>query len=201
MDPAKLKAAIEAIKNNDGDAALAVLEGMLVGEGGEEAPPEALGETPETPPPAAGEEQQSVLARIEKTMAGMNETIVKLSAQVKAYESTEATRESEERVELVAGLVKLCGEAPATAWSGKPEDRKPAEPWASMPIAALRDRVKRLSKNAPRRPAPPEAIDGGDDVAQLSKAEQAAADKITDPAAKQRFINLRLSRKGPPANG
>jgi phage I-like protein len=56
-----------------------------------------------------------------------------------------AALEGGERRRLVGELVKLGAEIPATAWADD-DATKPAEPWASMPIATLRDRVAKLTK-------------------------------------------------------
>lgn len=69
--------------------------------------------------------------------------------------------EDEQRRELVASMVRLGTETPATAWApgadGLPDGKTPAEPWASMPVEALRARVAALSaaKPAPVEPQPP----------------------------------------------
>lgn len=196
MDPTKIKAALDAIEAGDEAAALALLKELIAsaaggGEGDPPATDNALGENAEAPPPAAGEEDAPAkLARLEATLSGMAATIERLSQHTKTQEQAAANAEASERVELVASLVKLGAETPATAWSGKPEDRKPAEPWASVAIGVLRERVKRFGKTPARLSAPV-----GDETSNLTDAEQAAANKITDPAAKQRFVNLRLSRK------
>jgi hypothetical protein len=173
MDPEKLKAAIEALKNGDGDAALAVLEDMLIGASSGEAPPPAegaaLGESADPPPPAPGEEdpEKAAAARLCKitghtSLEGVAEFVAKAAKRIDEDEQTRGRVERDERRTLVGELVKCGSETPATAWSGKPEDRTPAEPWASLPIVALRERVKRLSK-APAAPprAPREEVVGG----------------------------------------
>lgn len=73
-----------------------------------------------------------------------------------------AALEASERRALVVRLVTDCGEAPATAWSDDAAS-KPAEPWASMPLTALRARVETLAK-APRAKvaAPIEQTDSGE---------------------------------------
>jgi hypothetical protein len=190
MNPELAKKMLDVIAGQDEKAALALLIELAASmAAGGETPAEpaaesALAETPEVPPPAPGEEEK--LAKLSKSVEGMAATIATLSATVKAYETAEATREGDERRELVAGLVKCGSETPASAWSGNPEDRKPAEPWASMPIAALRERVARLSKGAPVRPAVPA-------VTVLSAADEARAAKMT-PEQKARFTELRASR-------
>lgn len=74
-----------------------------------------------------------------------------------ALEALRAEREAEqkaaelkERVALVAKLVETGWELPGTAWQDPvsatdPAKRAPAEPYASMPIQALRDRAAKLS--------------------------------------------------------
>jgi hypothetical protein len=212
MDPEKIKAVIAALTEGNGDAALALLEEMLVaaasdGSASEETPPaesSALAETAETPP-ADGEDpdkDKAALARLFKlagrdSLEGVAELFAKFAKRIEDDEATRSRVERDERRDLVAALVKCGAEIPATAWSGKPEDRNPAEPWASMPIAALRERVAKFSKTPrSRNQEPPPSGDDGDPIAQLSKAEQDAAAKIKDPAQRARFVELRLSRKG-----
>lgn len=55
-----------------------------------------------------------------------------------------ATLEASERHRLVADLVKLGAEIPATAWADD-DAKQPAEPWASMPLEQLRTRVEKLT--------------------------------------------------------
>ena len=120
--------------------------------------------------------------------------VKKLTERLSKLESERAASDSAERVKLVGELVKLGIEFPATAWEGKPEAKKPVARLAQEPIESLRSRVELHRKNAPSRGYTPP--DGDAEVAQLSKQEQEAADKIKDPAAKQRFIEARLARKG-----
>lgn len=179
MDPAKIKAALEALKNGDADAALALLEGMIVdaaggGEGDPPATDNALGENAEPTPPAAGEEEDAPakLARLEKSVTDMVATIGRLSKITEGQAQAAATAELEERRELVASLVKYGAETPATAWSGKPEDRKPAEPWASVAIGVLRERVKCFSKTPVKGPTPPaRAVEAGGKLVATSLGE------------------------------
>jgi phage I-like protein len=66
--------------------------------------------------------------------------------QRKTREAAErVTLEASERHRLVGELVKLGAEIPATAWADD-DAKKPAEPWASMPIEQLRDRVAKRQK-------------------------------------------------------
>lgn len=94
---------------------------------------------------------------------------VELEEQRGTLAKEKATIETSERRRLVADLVKLGAENPATAWADDTAT-KPAEPWASMPIAALRDRVAKLGgKKRPKDgPAPP----AGTELAPELTAEQ-----------------------------
>jgi hypothetical protein len=56
----------------------------------------------------------------------------------------QADLEANERNELVSKMIKLGKEVPATAWTDE-TGTVPAEPWASMKIETLRDRVAKLS--------------------------------------------------------
>lgn len=207
MNPELAKKMLDVISSQDEKAALALLVELAasMASGGEPpagdpaAESEALAETPEPPAEDRPEDEQAAkLTRLEKFMADTTETLSKLiSRLIERQEQAASKEELDERRGLVASLVKCGSETPATAWSGKPEDRKPAEPWASMPIAALRERVAKLSKGVlPKGSRPPEGSDNEPDaLAQLSKDERAAAEKIKDPAQRARFVELRLSRK------
>lgn len=199
MDPAKIKEALEAIKNGDADAALALLEEMIASAAGggeaEGAPAEsdALADNAETPPEEEPKpEVSAALSRAVKVAEDAQAEVKKLTERLSKIEKERAAGESAERLTLIADLVKLGAEVPATAWQGKPEDRKPARRLADEPIAELRARVEVLRKARPAREI--EAPAG--EATELSRQEQEAADKITDPQAKQRFINLRLAKKG-----
>jgi hypothetical protein len=178
MNPELAKKMLDVISSQDEKAALALLVELAasMASGGEppaEAPAEgsALADSADAPPaPAPGEEEKKQLSAVVQTVTEMGETIKKLAKIVEGYENDRAAGETEERRGLVAELVKCGSETPATAWSGKPEDRKPAEPWASMPIASLRDRVKALSKSPRLVVVAPPA--GDTETIKLSKIEQ-----------------------------
>lgn len=150
MDPDKLKAAIEALKANDGDAALKILEDLLIGAPAaplEEDPSlEALGETAD-PKPAdevaltAGLGALLVQLTGASTPAQAIEIFRGMRGQIESIHTDRATIELSERRGLIADLVKLGVEFPATAWEGKPEDRKPVKRLSDEPIAELRTRV------------------------------------------------------------
>lgn len=179
MDPAKIKAALDAIEKGDEAAALALLKELIAGAagaGGEPAPEgEALAETPE-PDPAA-EEEKAALAALKlltgKSSAGEAvEFLTTLHARVTVLDGERAALELSSRRELIADLVKLGVEVPATAWEGEPEKRTPSKRLAAEPIAELRARVQLLSKAKPRGREPVAPPPGDDGVIKLSKVEQ-----------------------------
>jgi hypothetical protein len=101
------------------------------------------------------------------TIADWRSSHIKLETERKKLAAERAALEAGERRTLVAEMVKLGSETPATAWA---DDRatKPAEPWASMQIDALRTRVAKLraakgatSSRAPDALAVAEAASGG----------------------------------------
>jgi hypothetical protein len=194
MDPEKIKAALEAIKNGDADAALALLEEMIAAAAGateapaEETPAEPLAEAPEAP---ADEEDEGVAAAALMRLTGapsVGAAIVeagRLRARLDTAESESRATERTVRRDLVAELVKLGVEFPATAWAGDPKDRAPVKRLADEPIEELRARVE-LHRKAPRASAsavtPPASgapSDGGKSISTphgvvtLSKSELA----------------------------
>lgn len=68
---------------------------------------------------------------------------IKLEAERAKLAQERAALESAERRALVGELVKLGFETPATAWADSGAT-KPAEPWASMGLDALKTRVGKL---------------------------------------------------------
>lgn len=81
--------------------------------------------------------------------------------------------EGRDRKALVASMVAGGHEAPATAWANPEADgaeQKPAEPWASMPLDALRRRVSALSATA--KPPSPQPLQSGA-AAELTEAQLA----------------------------
>jgi phage I-like protein len=146
MSPELLKKVLAAIEaGEDKSGLLAEIVAAAAG-GAPEADPgaDALADTAETPPeedkPAA--ELAALTARLTKLEAERDERTKKLSARVEELEAERAAGEHAERVELVAELVKLGRETPATAWEGEPEKRQPAKRFVSEPVAELRARVE-----------------------------------------------------------
>lgn len=171
MDPKDIRAALEAIKTEDTASALAILEAMLIkaaGGSAEEAPAEEASAEPmaETPPADEDEEKEeaaamAATARELLTLSGRSthgEALEDVKAWRSAYIAAEESRktlanerkalEATERRVLVAQLVKLGAETPATAWArdqkGMPTS-KPCKRLEGEPIADLRERVAMLS--------------------------------------------------------
>jgi phage I-like protein len=200
LDAATVKKALDAIAAGDAEAAMAILSEMIAGAASGEAPAEEpAGDTlAEEPAATAEEEDEEAATAIAASISWLHRETGKttLSAsidEVKAWKSSHlklesetqklaqerATLEANERDNLVAELVQA-GEPPATAWKDplvatNRAKRKPAEPWASMPIDALRTRAKTLSaakgggKPAPGIKPPPSggaapAADGSRDI-------------------------------------
>jgi hypothetical protein len=94
-----------------------------------------------------------------------------------------ALLENGERRRLVAELVKCGSESPGTAWADD-SATKPAEPWASMPMDALRSRVVKLTKTkatpaaAGAKPAPVAADAGGQVVMVRGEAVELSAREV-----------------------
>lgn len=188
MDPAKLKAAIEALKSNDGEAALAVLEQLLTELAGGPAPEpaegEALAEGVDPPPedPTEPKEEElgtEILSALRALAPGSKtaaEAIVALGARVSRLDSDREAVELEERRGHIATLIKLGYETPALAWEGDAKARKPVKRLASEPIADLRSRVEVLSKTPRATAERPSVATGSTRV--LSAATKAKIKKL-----------------------
>lgn len=161
MDPKQLQAAIEAIKNGDGEAALKILEAMLVsGASGGEAPP--------AEPTAGAADGAAAASALRATFPGVtiSEAIGKLeslSKRIKDLDAEAASLESAQRVELVAELVKLGFETPGTAWQGDAANRTPVQRLMSEPLKDLRERVTALRATPRVEQKPPPTGDAGAD--------------------------------------
>jgi hypothetical protein len=195
MNPEKIKAALDAIEKGDEAAALALLKELIAEAAGGEAPAdkpegEALAESPEAPAPKPGEEEEkAALSALKKLTGkdGLGEAVVALSAlfaDVAKIKTDAAVLELSSRRELVGELVKLGVELPATAWTGKPEDRNPVKRLLDEPIDDLRKRVAALSaaKPKPKGPTAPETGTGeASDVAlEVSKLSAGTLARIKE---------------------
>lgn len=164
MDAEQIKALIEAIKNKDGDAALAIAEAMLVSAAsGEAAKPAedaaadplaaSAAPTPPTPEEKALEATLTLLTGADGP-AERTAFLTKLIEERTTHAERVATLELSSRFELVGELVKLGVEFPSTAFVGDPADRKICARLSAEPIPELRARVTTLkqAKGAPLTP-------------------------------------------------
>ncbi len=202
MDLDKLKAALEAIENGDGDAALMILKEMVASaaanDAGDDAGDGAYALADDTPDeerteqladhPAGEDEDEdedkdkdnkemSALARStgHKSDEALAKSYNKLQAQVAALDAESAEVELGARRELVADLVKLGVETPATAWAGPADKRMPVKRLMSESIAGLRERVDAMRAV---RPMPLEAPTAHVSHKALTKAEQAGCKRL-----------------------
>ncbi len=165
MDAEQIKALIEAIKNKDGDAALAIAEAMLVSAASGEAATPAAGTegdalaasaepTPPTPEEKALEATLTLLTGADGP-AERNAFLTKLVEERTKHAERVATLELSSRFELVGELVKLGVEFPSTAFVGDPADRKLVARLSAEPIPELRARVATLKAAKGALPTPP----------------------------------------------
>ncbi len=182
MDAEQIKALIEAIKNKDGDAALAIAEAMLVSAASgdaaaaDSASTDALAASAEPTPPSPEEEALEAALTLLTGIDGPAERAVFLT-KLAEERAARATLELSSRFELVGELVKLGVEFPSTAFIGDPADRKLDERLALEPLAKLRARVatlKAAKKGAPVV-APPTRTD--EQTVTLSAIDAANAKK------------------------
>lgn len=197
MDPKQLMAALDAIEAGDSTKAIELLKAIIAsaasgGEAPEPAPgAEAMSEGADTPTPP---EDQKLMSRLSAILGGGKTTheveaeVLRLSRVVATLEAERAATEQATRADLVAELVKLGVELPATAWADT-EKRIPATRFAAEPVAELRARVEAHRAVGPRH------VNLEAPTLTFSKAEQDAMAKMT-PDQKARFIELRSTRKG-----
>jgi hypothetical protein len=181
MDAEQIKALIEALKNQDGDAALAIAEAMLVsaasGEAASAAESDPLAASAEPTPPSPEEEALEATLTLLTGVGGPAERtafLKKLIDDRAKHAERVATLELSSRFELVSELVKLGVEFPSTAFVGDPSDRKLVARLANEPIPELRARVAVLKQAKGAPPAPPTR---GTETVTLSAFDAAAAKK------------------------
>jgi hypothetical protein len=223
--------AIESLGTGDGKKALEILEALLVSEltgeaAGEPPPPAEAGATAsnaEVPPPAPGDKPAEEMAALSRGVVAMFagktagealELVRSLKADSDRLAADRAALEDSERRGLVAELVTLGIDTPATAWEdveAKGDARKPCARLAAEPLADLRKRVSliKTSRGARMTPvagghAPPAPATAGGEPGKLTEAdlspeELSKANEITDPKKRARFVELRLSRRAPRA--
>ncbi len=196
MDPDKLKAALEAMKNGDGEAALMIMEDMIESlaagaagdsEGSEESladdPPDEESEELAAHPDEDEDDkdkdkEMSALARAtgHKSDAALAKSYSQLLSRVARLDTDKAQVELGARRELVADLVKLGVETPATAWAGDAEARMPVKRLMSEPISGLRDRVDAMRAVRPALIEAPTAVARSQKA--LTKAELAGCKRL-----------------------
>ena len=207
----EVQAAIEALKNDDGEAALALLEAMIAsmaeeaaGEEGEEEPGE---EDPDEEPPPSDEEFEDDPESEEEEDRLVAKALMRLTGEKSATAAVERYRtdqkrleqldrdrgayELRERRELIAELIKLGVETPALAWDGDAVKRKPSKRLAGESIESLRKRVAAFRKTPRTQPRAPASTLGESD---LTESERVALSKMND-AQKQRYLSLRKMRR------
>jgi phage I-like protein len=156
MNADQVKAALDAIEAGDSAGAIEILKALIATAASGEAP----GAEPVEPmadAPVAESADAPVVEALKRELgcATIAEAFVALSAlktRVKTVDDESAALDNTKRVELVAELVKLGAETPATAWDGKPEKRMPVARLAGESVVSLSARVTalRASKPAPR---------------------------------------------------
>lgn len=183
MSPELLKKILDAIASGDEKAQAALLPEIVAAMAGAEGATDEPAADPMAaaadPAPADPEKPAVVaskeLSPIAKALGCATEeeaaqAVLKLQKQVNEHAAASASVELETRRGLVAELVKLGVEFPATAWKGDPKNLAPADRLAAEPIAELRARVELHKAAGPRLPA--EAPPTGSTEVKLSKTEQ-----------------------------
>jgi len=195
MTPEQFEKAMAAVKDQDGAAALTILEGLLAvaatgAEGGEKP---AEGEAAQgAPDAAAGASALGAHAQIPE-LAELRSAVSAQGVEIARLRADRTSAEHTRRLSAVSTLIDLGAETPATVWSGDPAKGILVARLSAEPIADLESRVAVLSAEITERrgrgPTPPV---GG--IAALSAADRKIADGITDPKKRESFIALRLSR-------
>jgi hypothetical protein len=200
MDPELISKALEALKSGDAESAIAALEAMIAAAASSGAPPAPADagalDAAADPPPT--DEEKAALAALRKhtKRSTLGEAVAELSTMASERAALAAERDAlelDERRGLIAGLVKLGAETPATAWDGEPDKRVPCKRLASEPIADLRARCKALGAKAPAAPIAPPAVAADE----LTEEEKKLAAKMT-PSQLARFKELRATRRSDP---
>lgn len=135
----------------------------------------------EPPAPVAPEPQPTPVA-LAPVVAPVPSLSDEERAELAAFRAEREAKNTAERRELITDLVRLGAETPATAW----QNDAPVDRLASEPLASLRSRVEalRVAKPKAAEPRPPVASDTDD----LSDAERARLEKITDAKHRERYL-------------
>jgi hypothetical protein len=205
MTPEQARKAIAAVKEQSGEAALALVESLLadaLGAGGEEggdaAPAEPLEDAPADPKqdPEQDKQMAAALRRVAK-LAGLPEAsplsdveaeVKRLRNEVDAMLAERARADVEERGKLVGELVRLRADTPATAWEDA--DKKiVAKRLREEPLDDLRRRVALLRKSVPvaEIEAPESAL------VELTDDQRKRAERMT-PAQRETFVAMLRNR-------
>ncbi len=192
MDPKLIQEALDALIADDAPKALELLKTLVASAAGAETSEPEADPSASTPDPAQAA-AAATLCKLtgRKSIGEAVAAVEKAFATLRKAEADQAALDETSRAELVGRLVVVGAEVPATAWEGDAKDRKPVERLRAEPVASLRARVESLEAAKGIR-KPVEAPTRND--AQLSAEDQAAADKIKDPAQRERFINIKLQR-------
>lgn len=195
MNPDDVKAALDALEAGDSAKALELLKAMIASAASGGAAPSSDAGTEATSDTAEVEDPAEEMAALRHQVATLTKTLTaenaKLRSEVQALTSARDGAELIERRSLVAELVKCGAETPATAWDGKPEDRKPATHLSAMPIEKLRTRVKTFSARGPRAPLSPPS---GSEEVEWTDAEKRQLAHMT-PEQQAKFKEIRASRR------
>jgi phage I-like protein len=211
MNPELIAKALEAIAKGDANAALELLKELVsaAASGGEppEGDPAADPMAAAAPPagdPAAdpakdptkcGAPADAEITRLRAQVAtlekGKADELVKLRATVDGLQRDKDAADLAERKTLVASLVKLGAELPATAWEGDVANQKPVARLLSEPLDGLRARVTVLSGARPFAPERPTA-----EVVTLTADQERHVKRLKMTAEQRETYIQRLSARG-----
>lgn len=194
MDPKLIQQALDALIAKDSAKCEEILKSAIAsaagaGDAGGAPSAEAMAETP---PPAASpekpEDKENAVAasKLCKLTACASvkdalDTVESWSARIAKLASDEAALETNVRLGLIADLVKLGAETPATAWSNA-ETRTPCKRLADEPIADMKSRVvalrsaKGVHTQTATAPQPPAS--GTNERRALTRHEQAECKRL-----------------------
>lgn len=188
MDPAQVKAALDAIEAGDSAKALEILKALIATAAGgtaapaDDAPPaDPTAESADgAPPPAApasdpnaAKQMTALAATLRSEMATMKAALLTATTALASINGEYRAAENTKRVELVGELVKLNAETPGTAWLDA-EKKIPCKRLAAEPVADMAKRVEALRVGHPddTEHEPPAA--GAIDVSSLTPKQLAA---------------------------
>jgi hypothetical protein len=186
MNPELMKKLLEIIASQDEKAALTLLSEIAAASAGAPAEPAAAAEplaaAADPPVPAPGDKPEeakaasAMVVALSQLAGGAKEPgeivrkMTEMAATVADMAAKSAALEASERRGLVASLVKLGVELPATAWEGDPAKLVVCKRLSAEPIADLRARVEKLrvARPAVNLEAPPKGAEP--DVTEQVKA-------------------------------